>query len=116
MPQLGELTRPIMRRCTCLDPDQTARQLGKIRQYLPAPQRTAYHRRPRRIDRMHLEYLLSQIQPDRCNLLHGWLPSVGVAENQLWHNRCRERAIHPIKPGQDGVIEAGRATDREIYV
>ena len=40
MPQLGELTRPIMRRCTCLDPDQTARQLGKIRQYLPAPQPT----------------------------------------------------------------------------
>jgi len=32
--------RPIMRRCTCLDPDQTARQLGKIRQYLPAPQPT----------------------------------------------------------------------------
>src|SRR5438445_8495808 len=40
---------------------------------------------------MYLEYLLSQIQLDRCNLLHGWLPSVGVAENQLWHNRCQDR-------------------------
>jgi hypothetical protein len=98
MPELGDLAPPIMRGRTRLDPDQARRQFGEERQYLLATQRPAHHHCPRRIDPVHLEDLLGQIQPDRCNLCHGWLPFVGVVDDQLWHTRCHEGAIHPIKP------------------
>ena len=47
---------------------------AKNASHLPAPQRLAQHHPARRIDRVHLEHLLGQIQTDRGNLTHGWLP------------------------------------------
>src|SRR6266436_6345028 len=98
--QLGDLARPIMRRRTRLHPDQTGRQLGKERQNLPATHRTTEGHHARSINPVHLKHCFGQIQPDRCNLFHGWLPSVGVVDNPTLAHRCREGAIHPIKPGQ----------------
>jgi hypothetical protein len=51
-----------------------------------------------RINSMHPEHGFGQIQPNRCNLLHGWLPSVGVVDNPTLAHRCREGAIPPSSP------------------
>ena len=74
VPERTDLTRPVVRRGTSLDPDQASGQTGKEAQDLAAPQRLAHHDLARAIDCVHLKHLLSQIEADRGNLAHGWLP------------------------------------------
>jgi len=81
------------------------RQLGKIDQYSRATQHPPDHCLAGRIDAVHLEDVLRQVQTDRANFSHGWLPSVGVFDNQTLAHRCRERAIHPIKLGHPGIVQ-----------
>ncbi len=45
---------------------------------------------------MHLKNMFRQIQPDCCNLAHGWLPVAGDSTPSILALRCREGAIHPI--------------------
>ena len=63
-----------MCRCTGLHANQTRRQAGKKSQDLTAPEPLARHRLVRCIDAVNLKNALGQIQPNRCNLAHGWLP------------------------------------------
>jgi hypothetical protein len=97
MAELADLAPPIMRRRARLDPDQARRQLGEERQDPRTAQPATERHRPNFINSMHLKDCLGQIQPDRCNLFHGWLPSVGVVRNPTLAHRCREGAIHPIR-------------------
>jgi len=48
---------------------------------LAAPQPLAQNALPRRIDPVHLENMLRQIQPNRRNLAHEWLPLMGCFTN-----------------------------------
>ena len=65
--------RKQLRRGTRLQPNQAARQCGKERYHLAAPKLLAQNHRTARVDPVHLENMLRQIQPDRRNLVHGWL-------------------------------------------
>src|SRR4029077_4628194 len=111
VPQLAQLAPPIVGRGACLHSHQARWQLGKPRQHLRAPQRATHHNRSRAIDRMHLKHLLGQIQTDRCNLFHGWLPPVGVFENPTLAHRRRKGASHPSIAGGVLVVFAIGGTD-----
>ena len=43
--------------------------------------------------------VLRQVQTDRANLLHGWLPFVGVVNTQLWHTDAVRGPSTPSWPG-----------------
>jgi hypothetical protein len=65
-----------VRRRAGFQPNQTARQLGEEWDDLTAPKAFAQNTIPRRIDAVDLKNVLRQIQPNRRNLAHGWLPSM----------------------------------------
>jgi hypothetical protein len=90
-----QLPRPVVRRRARLQTDQTARQPSEERKHLAAPQPLAHNRRPARIDAVDLKNVLRQIQPNRRNLVHGWLPSM-VRFTTILAPRRRTGAIHPI--------------------
>src|SRR5262249_33415279 len=54
--------------------NQTGRQSTEERQNLRTPKLLAQNRRSLCIDPMHLKNMLRQVQSDRSNLAHGWLP------------------------------------------
>ena len=113
VPQLAELARPIIRRCTRLHSDQAWRQLGKIDQDSCPTQHPPNHCLAGRVDAVHLEDVLRQVQTDRANFSHGWLPSVAVFDNPTLAHRCREGAIHPIKLGCQVLDRACRQSGRK---
>jgi len=98
MAELGDLARPVMRRHAPLHPDQAARHFGKERQSLPMAHRATQRHCPIASTLCTLKHGFGQIQPDRCNLLRGWLPSVGVVDNPTLAHRRREGAITPSSP------------------
>jgi endonuclease I len=57
-----------MRRRARLHPDQAGRQLLKEWQHLAPPQPASNYHRPCRIDAMHLEHRLGEINADRDNV------------------------------------------------
>src|SRR5262249_12092093 len=57
-----------------LQPNQTGRQSTEERQNLRTPKLLAQNRRSLCIDPVHLKNMLRQVQSDRSNLAHGWLP------------------------------------------
>jgi hypothetical protein len=90
MAELGDLARPVMRRRAPLHPDQAARHFGKERRNLPPAHRATQRHCPIASTPCTLKHGFGQIQPNRCNLLRGWLPSVGVVDNPILAHRCRE--------------------------
>src|SRR5207245_10396036 len=109
--QLADLSRPIMRRRTCLDlrPDRAAAWQNTT---LPADAAAHDGRRPRRIDRMHLKNLLSQVQPDRCNLfMDGSRPLVWLKTNFGTIDAVRGSSTPP-SPAKTIKIKASIGVDR----
>ena len=94
MAELANLARPVVRRCARFHPDQTRRQLGKERPNLLPTHRATQRHHPCPINSMDLKHCLGQIQPNRCNLFHGWLPSVGVVDNPTLARECRGAIRH----------------------
>src|SRR5262245_9076525 len=70
----AQLPRPIVHGRACLQANQTGRQSTEERQNLRTPNLLAQNRRSLCIDPMHLKNMLRQVQSDRSNLAHGWLP------------------------------------------
>jgi hypothetical protein len=70
-----------MCRRTGLHADQTRRQAGKEGEDLTTPKPFAQHDSICFIDAVHLKDVLGQIQPNRCNLLHGWLPFLVIFDD-----------------------------------
>src|SRR5262249_1597755 len=66
------------------------------RQNLRTPKLLAQNRRSLCIDPVHLKNMLRQVQSDRSNLAHGWLPSLLFRSDSSLALRCRKGAIHPI--------------------
>jgi hypothetical protein len=58
VPKRGELARPVVRRCTRFQPNQTARKSAEERHHLPASQSLAQNRRTFRIDAVNLKNML----------------------------------------------------------
>ncbi len=81
MAKRPQLARPVMRRRAGLHADQTSWHAGKECEHLAAPQPLAQDRRARRIGAMDLKDVLGQIQPNRCNLIHGWLPFLVIFDD-----------------------------------
>src|SRR5262249_4138291 len=71
VPELGNLTCPIMRTAAGLHADQTRRQLGKERQHLLASELARDDDLALRIDAVDLEHLLCKVEPDSGNCAHG---------------------------------------------
>jgi hypothetical protein len=66
---------------TGLNANQTAWQAGKECEHLAAAHSLAQDRRARRIDAMDLKDVLGEIQPNHCNLPHGWLPFLVIFDD-----------------------------------
>src|SRR5262249_8956221 len=65
---------PVVRRRARLQANQTGRQSTEERQNLRTPKLLAQNRRSLCINPVHLKNMLRQVQSDRSNLVHGWLP------------------------------------------
>src|SRR5262245_4897524 len=74
MAKRAQLPRPVVRRRARLQANQTWRQSTEERQNLRTPKLLAQNRRSLCIDPVHLKNMLRQVQSDRSNLAHGWLP------------------------------------------
>src|SRR5262249_15472124 len=74
--------RPVVRRRARLQANQTGRQSTEERQNLRTPKLLAQNRRSLGIDPVHLKNMLRQVQSDRSNLAHGWLPFAAVSIRQ----------------------------------
>src|SRR5436309_1597704 len=84
MPKRAQLARPVMPRGTGFQPDQAGRNAAEERQHLSAPQSLPQNRPTRGINPVNLKNVLAQVQSDRRNLAHGWLPVPGDSpEHQL---------------------------------
>src|SRR5207249_5869412 len=70
----AQLPRPVVRRRARLQANQTGRQSTEERQNLRTPKLLAQNRRSLCINPVHLKNMLRQVQSDRSNLAHGWLP------------------------------------------
>src|SRR5262249_32788987 len=73
---------PVVRRRARLQANQTGRQSTEERQNLRTPKLLAQNRRSLCIDPVHLKNMLRQVQSDRSNLAHGWLPFAAVSIRQ----------------------------------
>ena len=77
VPQLGDLTCPVMSARARLHGDKTARLRGEEGEHLIAPQPLAEQDSAGGTCPVCLEHVLGQIQSDRANFRHGRLPSSG---------------------------------------
>jgi hypothetical protein len=70
MPSRLKFARPVMRRCASFDADKARRELREKLQDMPTLQLTADGQLPCRINSMHLENRLRDIETNRCDGLH----------------------------------------------
>src|SRR5262249_20342268 len=78
----AQLPPPVVRCRARLQANQTGRQSIEERQNLRTPKLLAQNRRSLCIDPVHLKNMLRQVQSDRSNLAHGWLPFAAVSIRQ----------------------------------
>src|SRR6516162_7070993 len=82
----AQLSPPVVRRRARLQANQTGRQSTEERQNLRTPKLLAQNRRSLGIDPVHLKNMLRQVQSDRRNLAHGWLPFAADSITAVWHS------------------------------
>lgn len=103
MPELDQLTAPVMGRGAGLKADKAGRKLREERQDLSPAQRSAHHHLAVGVDPVNLEDALRQVQTDRANLLHGRLLSIRSAPTtSSWHVDAVAGAVHPISLNKAG--------------
>src|SRR5262249_40814688 len=88
----AQLPRPVVRRRARLQANQTGRQSTEERQNLRTPKLLAQNRRSLCIDPVHLKNMLRQVQSDRSNLAHGWLPFAADSIRQQFGTQLWPRA------------------------
>src|SRR5262249_34126459 len=78
------------------------------------PKLLAHNRRSLCIDPVHLKNMLRQVQSDRSNLAHGWLPFAADSITAVWHS---DAARGPSTPSFDHLVgkrqESGRHLEAE---
>src|SRR5262249_44861224 len=97
----AQLPPPVVRRRARLQADQTGRQSTEERQNLRTPKLLAQNRRSLCIDPVHLKNMLRQVQSDRSNLAHGWLPFAADSITAVWHS---DAARGPSTPSFDHLV------------
>jgi hypothetical protein len=80
-----EFARPVVRAAAGLEADPAARQVGEQGQHFGARQPLAQPHPALRIDAVHLEHVLRNVQPDRGNLHLGRLPCSWLLTTPPWH-------------------------------
>src|SRR5262249_40275072 len=70
----AQLPRPVVRCRARLQANETGRQSTEERQNVRTPKLLAQNRRSLCIDPVHRKNMLRQVQSDRSNVAHGWLP------------------------------------------
>jgi hypothetical protein len=83
MAQRRNLARPVMRRRARLYTDKTTRQRSEKAQDLRTADRLADQHHPARINAMNLKNVLGQINSNRRNLVHGWLPPLVFIDDTI---------------------------------
>ena len=83
MAQRRNRPRPVVRRRTRLHADKAPRQSLEEPQNLNAAHRFTDHHGAARIDAMDLKNVLGQINSDRRNLAHGWLPPLVILDDTI---------------------------------
>src|SRR5215471_1675748 len=91
----AQLPRPVVRRRARLQANQTGRQSTEERQNLRTPKLLAQNRRSLCIDPVHLKNMLRQVQSDRSNLAHGWLPFAADSIRQQFGTQMPQGG-HPL--------------------
>src|SRR5262249_815270 len=109
MPKRAQLPRPVVRRRARLQAKQTGRQSTEERQNLRTPKLLAQNRRSLRINPVHLKNMLRQVQSDRSNLAHGWLPFAADSITAVWHS---DAARGPSTPSFDHLVGASEQRRR----
>src|SRR5215475_3213878 len=104
MAKRAQLPRPVVRRRARLQANQTGRQSTKERQNLRTPKLLAHNRRSLCIDPVHLKNMLRQVESDRSNFAHGWLPFAADSITAVWHS---DAARGPSTPSLDYLVGAG---------
>src|SRR5262245_53644193 len=106
----AQLPRPVVRRRARLQANQTGRQSTEERQNLRTPKLLAQNRPSLCNDAVHLKNMLRQVQSDRSNLAHGWLPFAADSITAVWHS---DAARGPSTPSFDYLIDATEDRDWE---
>jgi hypothetical protein len=106
MAQALELARPVVHAATCLDADQTRREVGEVRGNLVAAQLLPQDWLGVQIDAVDLEDALCQVEPNCRNVHDGrssrfkWLQTL-----PLWHfDAVRVGASIPLSPPHRSVL------------
>src|SRR6516162_10090385 len=97
MPQLPDLTRPIMRRAASLNANQTRRQGLEERQYFRPLKLPPQYCLASSIDAVQLEDTLGDVQTDCGNLHGGWLLLLVALNGPSLAHRCRQGVVHRIR-------------------
>src|SRR6516225_684723 len=100
MPQLPDLTRPIMRRAASLNANQTRRQGLEERQYFRPLKLPPQYCLASSIDAVQLEDTLGDVQTDCGNLHGGWLLLLVALNGPSLAHRCRQGVVHRIRFSQ----------------
>src|SRR5262245_18144819 len=111
VPKRAQLPRPVVRRRARLQANQTWRQSTEERQNLRTPKLLAQNRRSLCIDPVHLKNMLRQVQSDRSNLAHGWLPFAADSIRQQFGTQMPQGG-HP--PHHSMTLSARNSIDSEI--
>src|SRR6476659_2439175 len=90
----AQLPPPVVRRRARLQANQTGRQSTEESQNLRTPKLLAQNRCSLSIDPVHLKNMLRQVQSDRSNLAHGWLPFAADSIRQQFGTQM-PRGGHP---------------------
>ena len=72
----GQFTRPKVRACAGLHPDEARLEPCEEGQNLRPPKLALHHDGAFRVDAVNLKNGLGKIDADGGNLMHGWLPSM----------------------------------------
>src|SRR6516162_1416309 len=106
MPQLPDLTRPIMRRAASLNANQTRRQGLEERQYFRPLKLPPQYCLASSIDAVQLEDTLGDVQTDCGNLHGGWLLLLVALNGPSLAHRCRQGVVHRIRSSRAQNIAA----------
>src|SRR5262249_53082101 len=112
VPKRAQLPRPVVRRRARLQANQTWRQSTEECQNLRTPKLLAQNRRSLCINPVHLKNMLRQVQSDRSNLAHGWLPFAAVSIRQQFGTQMPQGG-HPPLHSITSSARATNASDKE---
>src|SRR5262245_59722718 len=119
MAKRAQLPPPVVRCRARLQANQTWRQSTEERQNLRTPKLLAQNRRSLCIDPVHLKNMLLQVQSDRSNLAHGWLPFAAVSIRRQFGTQMPQGGHpphHSITSSARNRTEGGMLISRDFAV